>query len=184
MATVQTPGEPKWTMQTQNMLLFVCGNFWFIKLYFLSNVKRIKTSYLQRCLLRSLLWLGEWEIYFLQRKKRNQLVLNLFMDFLVCAINAGPLRVARWDSGHPSLMCLKGNYHWCCFAFSPGQRAPELSGSDPPPHFPLPLGVITHKAPGQVEKPCGRQKLQRQLKPGSSVRCIESVRNHCQGPAC
>lgn len=64
---------------------------------------------------------SELEIYFLRReRKKNQLVLNLFMDF------CDQCKSTQRGSVGPSssqLMCLKGNYHWCCFAFLSGQRA-------------------------------------------------------------
>lgn len=47
-------------------------------------------------------------------------MLNLFMDF------CDQCKSTQRGSVGPSssqLMCLKGNYHWCCFPFLSGQRA-------------------------------------------------------------
>lgn len=61
-------------------------------------------------------------MYFLRRRKekKNQLVLNLFMDF--CDQCESTQRGSVGPSSS-QLMCLKGNYHWCCFPFLSGQRA-------------------------------------------------------------
>lgn len=57
---------------------------------------------------------------FSEEGKKNQLVLNLFMDF--CDQCKSTQRGSLGPSSS-QLMCLKGNYHWCCFPFLAGQRA-------------------------------------------------------------
>lgn len=77
---------------------------------------------------QSLLLFRIWDL-FSEEGKKNQLVLNLFMDFC-----------DQWEStqrgsvgpGSSQLMCLKENYHWCCFPFLSGQRA-FWSCHPPPP---------------------------------------------------
>lgn len=64
---------------------------------------------------------SEFQIYFvMKKKKKNQLVLNLLMDFCdQCeSTQRGSLGL-----GSSQLMWLKGNCHWCCFPFLSGQRA-------------------------------------------------------------
>lgn len=52
------------------------------------------------------------------------------------------------------LMCLKGNYHWCCFPFLSGQRS-SRSCHGTARHTGgtlLQSSLFTHKAPGQGEE--------------------------------
>lgn len=77
---------------------------------------------------------SELEIYFLRRKK-NQLVLNLFMDF--CDQCESTQRGSVGPSSS-QLMCLKGNYHWCCFPFLSGQRASRSCHGPPATREELP----------------------------------------------
>ena len=77
-------------------LLSVCRNGYFCHLY------------------------SQFYIYFVRKKKKNQLVLNLLMDFCdQCqSTQRGSLGPAS-----SQLMWLKGNCHWCCFPSLLGQRA-------------------------------------------------------------
>lgn len=90
---------------------------------------------------------SELEIYFLKRKKKNQLVLNLFMDF--CDQCESTQRGSLGPSSS-QLMCLKGNYHWCCFSLPlRSESISELSRPGCPPrgtNF-LPVLADTDKAP-------------------------------------
>lgn len=63
---------------------------------------------------RFILWGGR------RRRKKNQLVLNLFMDF--CDQCKSTQR-GSLGPGSSQLMWLKGNCHWCCFSLPLGSKS-------------------------------------------------------------